>query len=448
MWERLFRLSQAQTTVKTEIISGVTTFMTLSYIIFVQPAVLSTTGMDFGAVMVATCLAGALATFLMGILANYPIALAPAMGHNFYFAFTVCGVVAAGGLGYSWQLALGAVFLSGSIFILLSFWGLREKIVNAVPEGLKNAIAVGIGLLIALIGMEWAGIVVATPGTIVGLGDLGSPPVLLSLFGLVVIFALITLRVRGALLIGIIATALVGFPFGLVKYQGLVSLPPSLSPVFFKLNVGGIFANLSGFITVIFVFFFLDLFDTIGTLIGVSEQAGFIRKGRLPRARQALFSDAVGTVAGALLGTSTITSYIESAAGIAEGGRTGLSNMVTGALMLLALFFYPFAKMIGGGYEVTTGVRLYPVIAPALIVVGSMMLRQVKRIEWEDPTEALPAFLSLIVMPLTFSITEGIAFGFISYSFLKILTGQWKKVNWIIHLFALLFLLRYLFLKG
>ena len=422
--------------------------MTLSYIIFVQPAVLSTTGMDFGAVMVATCLAGALATFLMGILANYPIALAPAMGHNFYFAFTVCGVVAAGGLGYSWQLALGAVFLSGSIFILLSFWGLREKIVNAVPEGLKNAIAVGIGLLIALIGMEWAGIVVATPGTIVGLGDLGSPPVLLSLFGLVVIFALITLRVRGALLIGIIATALVGFPFGLVKYQGLVSLPPSLSPVFFKLNVGGIFANLSGFITVIFVFFFLDLFDTIGTLIGVSEQAGFIRKGRLPRARQALFSDAVGTVAGALLGTSTITSYIESAAGIAEGGRTGLSNMVTGALMLLALFFYPFAKMIGGGYEVTTGVRLYPVIAPALIVVGSMMLRQVKRIEWEDPTEALPAFLSLIVMPLTFSITEGIAFGFISYSFLKILTGQWKKVNWIIHLFALLFLLRYLFLKG
>jgi len=448
MWERLFRLSQAQTTVKTEIISGVTTFMTLSYIIFVQPAVLSTTGMDFGAVMVATCLAGALATFLMGILANYPIALAPAMGHNFYFAFTVCGVVAAGGLGYSWQLALGAVFLSGSIFILLSFWGLREKIVNAVPEGLKNAIAVGIGLLIALIGMEWAGIVVATPGTIVGLGDLGSPPVLLSLFGLVVIFALITLRVRGALLIGIIATALLGFPFGLVKYQGLVSLPPSLSPVFFKLNVGGIFANLSGFITVIFVFFFLDLFDTIGTLIGVSEQAGFIRKGRLPRARQALFSDAVGTVAGALLGTSTITSYIESAAGIAEGGRTGFSNMVTGALMLLALFFYPFAKMIGGGYEVTTGVRLYPVIAPALIVVGSMMLRQVKRIEWEDPTEALPAFLSLIVMPLTFSITEGIAFGFISYSFLKILTGQWKKVNWIIHLFALLFLLRYLFLKG
>jgi AGZA family xanthine/uracil permease-like MFS transporter len=448
MWERLFRLSQAQTTVKTEIISGVTTFMTLSYIIFVQPAVLSTTGMDFGAVMVATCLAGALATFLMGILANYPIALAPAMGHNFYFAFTVCGVAAAGGLGYSWQLALGAVFLSGSIFILFSFWGLREKIVNAVPEGLKNAIAVGIGLLIALIGMEWAGIVVATPGTIVGLGDLGSPPVLLSLFGLVVIFALITLRVRGALLIGIIATALVGFPFGLVKYQGLVSLPPSLSPVFFKLNVGGIFANLSGFITVIFVFFFLDLFDTIGTLIGVSEQAGFIRKGRLPRARQALFSDAVGTVAGALLGTSTITSYIESAAGIAEGGRTGLSNMVTGALMLLALFFYPFARMIGGGYEVTTGVRLYPVIAPALIVVGSMMLRQVKRIEWEDPTEALPAFLSLIVMPLTFSITEGIAFGFISYSFLKILTGQWKKVNWIIHLFALLFLLRYLFLKG
>jgi len=448
MWERTFKLAQAQTNIKTEVIAGVTTFMTLSYIIFVQPAVLSTTGMDFGAVMVATCLASALATFLMGILANYPIALAPAMGHNFYFAFTVCGAAAVGGLGYSWQLGLGAVFLSGSIFILFSFWGLREKIVNAVPEGLKNAIAVGIGLLIGLIGMEWAGIVVAKPGTIIGLGDLGSPPVLLSLFGLAVIFTLISLRVRGAILIGIIATALVGLPFGLVRYQGLLSLPPSLSPLFFKLDVGGIFANLSGFITVIFVFFFLDLFDTIGTLIGVSEQAGFIKEGKLPRARQALLSDAVGTVTGALLGTSTVTSYIESAAGVAEGGRTGFSNMVTGTLMLMALFFYPLARMIGGGYELSSGVKLYPVIAPALIVVGNMMLKQVKKINWEEPTEALPAFLSLIVMPLTFSITEGIAFGLISYSFLKILTGQGRKVNWVIHLFALLFLLRYIFLRG
>ncbi len=448
MWEKTFKLTQAKTNIRTEVIAGATTFMTLSYIIFVQPAVLSTTGMDFGAVMVATCLAGALATFLMGILANYPIALAPAMGHNFYFAFTVCGAAAVGGLGYSWQLGLGAVFLSGSIFIILSFWGLREKIVNAVPEGLKNAIAVGIGLLIALIGMEWAGIVVAKPGTLIGLGDLANPPVLLSLFGLAIIFILISLRVRGAILIGIVVTALSGLPFSLVKYQGLLSLPPSLSPLLFKLNVWGVFANLSGFITIIFVFFFLDLFDTIGTLIGVSEQAGFIREGKLPRARQALFSDAVGTVTGALLGTSTVTSYIESAAGVAEGGRTGLSNMVTGALMLLALFFYPLAKMIGGGYELSAGVRLYPVIAPALIVVGSMMLKQVKRIKWDDPTEALPAFLSLIVMPLTLSITEGIAFGFISYSFLKILTRQGRKVSWLIHLFALLFLLRYLFLKG
>ncbi len=448
MWEKTFRLAQAQTNIKTEIIAGATTFMTLSYIIFVQPAVLSTTGMDFGAVMVATCLASALATFLMGILANYPIALAPAMGHNFYFAFTVCGAAAAGGLGYSWRLGLGAVFLSGSIFIILSFWGLRERIVNAVPEGLKNAIAVGIGLLIAVIGMEWAGMVVAKPGTLIGLGRLGSPPVLLSVFGLALIFTLISLRVKGAILLGIIATALLGLPFGLVRYQGVLSLPPSLSPIFFRLNLGGIFANLSSFITIIFVFFFLDLFDTIGTLIGVSEQAGFIKEGKLPRAKQALLSDAVGTVAGALLGTSTVTSYIESAAGIAEGGRTGLSNMVTGALMLMALFFYPLAKMVGGGYELASGAKLYPVIAPALIVVGSMMLKQVRKIKWDDPTEALPAFLSLIVMPLTFSITEGIAFGFISYSFLKVLTGQGKKVSWIVHLFALLFLLRYLFLKG
>ena len=448
MWERIFKLAQAQTNIRTEVIAGATTFMTLSYIIFVQPAVLSTTGMDFGAVMVATCLASALATLLMGILANYPIALAPAMGHNFYFAFTVCGAAAAGGLGYSWQLGLGAVFLSGSIFILLSFWGLRERIVNAVPAGLKNAIAVGIGLLVAVIGKEWAGIVVAKPGTLIGLGRLGSPPVLLSFFGLAIIFTLISLRIKGAILIGIIATALAGLPIGLVKYQGLLSLPPSLSPIFLKLDLGGVFANLSGFITIIFVFFFLDLFDTIGTLIGVSEQAGFIREGKLPRARQALLSDAAGTVTGALLGTSTVTSYIESAAGVAEGGRTGLSNMVTAALMLMALFFYPLAKMIGGGYELASGVRLYPVIAPALIVVGSMMLKQVRRIEWDDPTEALPAFLSLIVMPLTFSITEGIAFGFISYSFLKILTGQARKVNWIVHLFAFLFLLRYLFLRG
>jgi len=448
VWERIFKLAQAQTNIRTEVIAGATTFMTLSYIIFVQPAVLSTTGMDFGAVMVATCLASALATLLMGILANYPIALAPAMGHNFYFAFTVCGAAAAGGLGYSWQLGLGAVFLSGSIFILLSFWGLRERIVNAVPAGLKNAIAVGIGLLVAVIGKEWAGIVVAKPGTLIGLGRLGSPPVLLSFFGLAIIFTLISLRIKGAILIGIIATALAGLPIGLVKYQGLLSLPPSLSPIFLKLDLGGVFANLSGFITIIFVFFFLDLFDTIGTLIGVSEQAGFIREGKLPRARQALLSDAAGTVTGALLGTSTVTSYIESAAGVAEGGRTGLSNMVTAALMLMALFFYPLAKMIGGGYELASGVRLYPVIAPALIVVGSMMLKQVRRIEWDDPTEALPAFLSLIVMPLTFSITEGIAFGFISYSFLKILTGQARKVNWIVHLFAFLFLLRYLFLRG
>ena len=440
--EKFFKLSENKTTVKTEIVSGITTFMTLSYIIFVQPAVLSKAGMDFGAVMTATCLASAFATFLMGMYANYPIALAPAMGHNFYFAFTVCGAVTAGGMGYRWETALGAVFVSGLIFVVLTKFGFRETLLNAIPESLKHAIAVGIGLLISFVGLQWAGIVVDAPGILVGLGDLKSPPVLLSVSGLVITSILISKGVRGAILFGIVITAITGLPFGIVKYHGILSMPPSLTPTFLKLDLSGIFSASGALI--IFVFFFLALFDTIGTLVGVSEQAGFLKNGKLPRAEKALLSDSLGMTAGALLGTSTVTSYIESAAGVATGGRTGLSNIVTAVLLVSALFFSPIAMMVGGGYEITKGVFLYPVIAPVLIIIGSLMMKGIKNIRWDDASEAIPSFLTIVMMTAAVSITEGIAFGFISYSILKLVSDRRRDVHWIIYLFSILFILRYI----
>jgi AGZA family xanthine/uracil permease-like MFS transporter len=440
-----FDLERAGTTPAREGIAGITTFLTMSYIIFVQPAMLSACGMDFGAVMVATCLASALATFLMGFLANYPFALAPAMGHNFYFAFTVCGAVAAGGLGYRWETALAAVFLSGALFVVLSFWGMRELIMHVVPPSLKTAIAVGIGLLIALVGLEWSGIVVDNPGTLVGLGDLGSAPVLVSLGGLAVMAALHAAGIRGAIVLGIGTSLLLAVLTGVVRYEGIVGSPPSLAPTFLELDFGSLFGG-TGVLTVIFVFFFLDLFDTVGTLIGVSEQAGFLVDGRLPRARRALLSDALGTVIGALLGTSTVTSYVESASGVAEGGRTGLANVVTGTFFLLALFLHPLARMIGGGYAAEGGVTLYPVIAPALIIVGSFMFRGIARIDWDDIGEALPAFITILIIPLTFSITEGIAFGFIACSALSAVRGRWRRVHPLVHGIAGLFVVRYFFL--
>jgi AGZA family xanthine/uracil permease-like MFS transporter len=434
--DRFFRLKENKTNVRIELVGGLTTFMTMSYIIFVQPAILSTTGMDKGAVMFATCISSALATLLMGLLAKYPIALAPAMGHNIFFAVIVCGT-----MGYSWQVALGAVFISGTVFIILSIIGVWESLVASVPDSLKYAIAVGIGLLIALIGLEYGGLVVDTPGVLVGLGDLTSRPVVLVLLGVILTAVLMAFRVPGAILIGILGTALLGIPLGVVKYHGLVSSPPSVLPTLFKLDILG--ALQTGLFTVIFIFFFLDLFDTMGTLIGVSEPAGFIKKGRLPRANQAMFSDAIGTVGGALLGTSTVTSYIESATGIAQGARTGLANIFTSFLFIVALFFSPLAEMIGGEY-VHNGLVLHPIVAPPLIIVGYLMMRCVTFIKWEDITEAVPAFLTIIVMPLTVSITEGIAFGFISYSLLKLVTGKGREVHWIIYLFSFLFIIRYL----
>ena len=440
MLEKWFRLQESGTTVKREIVAGCTTFMTLSYIIFVQPAVLSAAGMDSGAVMAATCITSAFAMVLMAVLANYPIALAPGMGHNFYFAFTVCLT-----LGVSWQNALGAVFVAGLLFILLFFVGLREKVMTILPVSLRNAIPAGIGLLIALVGLEWAGLIVDHPATHVTLGDLKSPPALLSLFGVIVIAILFALKVRGAILIGILASTVVGLITGMVKFQGVVSAPPSIAPTFLKLEIPNIFVR-PEMIAIIFIFIFLDLFDTVGTLVGVGEQGGFMVDGKLPKARQALLSDAVATSTGALLGTSTVTSYIESASGISAGGRTGLTNIVTAILMLLALFFSPLIQMVGAGYPIGENTFLYPIVAPALIIVGSLMLKNVVSIDWDDATESIPAFLTLLLMPLTISITEGIAFGFISYSLLKLVTGQGKQVHWLIYLFAVLFVARYIWL--
>jgi AGZA family xanthine/uracil permease-like MFS transporter len=434
--EKTFRLAENGTTVRRELLGGATTFMTMSYIIFVQPAVLGTTGMDKGAVMVATCLASALATLLTGLLARYPIAQAPAMGHNIFFAVVVCGT-----MGYTWQVALGANFLSGIIFVGLALTGVWGKMVAAVPDALKYGIAVGIGLLIALIGLEYGGIVVDSPGVLVALGDLTSRPVVLVLFGLALTAVLLVLRFPGAILVGILGTAAAGLPLGVVKFHGVVAPVPSLAPTFLKLDIAG--AVETGLVAVVFVFFLLDVFDAIGTLIGVAGSAGFLREGKLPRADKAMLADAVGTVGGVLLGTSTVSSYIESVTGIAQGARTGLANVMTSFLFLCALFFSPLAEMISG--EVTYGgMTLRPVIAPALILVGAMMMKCVKFIDWDDLTEAIPAFLSIVIMPLTLSITEGISFGFISYVLLKLASGKGKQVHWLIYLFAGLFVVRYI----
>jgi adenine/guanine/hypoxanthine permease len=378
--DRRFALTAHGTTAATEILAGVTTFLTMAYIVFVQPAVLSAAGMDFGAVMVATCLSTAFATTLMALTANYPIVVAPAMGHNFFFAYSI--VI---GLKVPWQVALGAVAIAGLAFILTAGIGLRERVITAIPASLKHAIAAGIGLLIAMVGLQWAGLVVDSPGTLVTLGNLHSRPVLVALIGLTVTAILMARGAAGALLWGILASAAIGLPLGVVQYHGIAAPPPSLAPTFLQLDVAGALAP--GMIAIVFVFFFLALFDSVGTLVGVGQQAGLMRGGSLPRAREALLADAVGTVAGAALGTSTVTAYIESGAGVAAGGRTGLTALVAAALVLATLFFSPLVRMIGGGYAVD-GTTLYPVVAAPLVIVGTMMIGGLREIDWKDPTEA------------------------------------------------------------
>jgi AGZA family xanthine/uracil permease-like MFS transporter len=438
--ERRFQLRAHATDVRTEVVGGATTFVTLSYIIFVQPAVLATTGMDAGAVMTATCLASAFATLLMGLWANYPLAVAPAMGHNFYFAFTVAGPVAAGGMGYSWQVALGANLIAGLIFLLLSLFGLRERLIDLIPDSLKHAIAAGIGLLIALVGFEWAGLVRPAPGTYIALGDLHQPAVLLAIAGTLITGALIAFGQRAAILVGTLTTAAGSLLLGLVPFHGVVAPPPSLRPTFAQLDV--LSALQPDLIAVIFVLFFLGLFDTVGTLVGVAEQAGLLRDGRLPRAREAMATDATGTIFGTILGTSTVTAYVESAAGVQAGARTGLASVVTAALLLAALPFWPLARMAGEGVP-AGDLTLHPIVAPALITVGSFMIRSVTRIDFADPPTAIASFFTLITMPFTFSITEGIAFGFITYALLMLAAGRGRQVQPLLYLFAALFVVRY-----
>jgi len=353
MFERYFNLSAHGSTLNREILGGVTTYLAMVYIVFVQPAVLAVAGMDFGAVMMATCIGSAVACILMGLLANYPIALAPAMGHNFYFVYAVVL-----GMGISWQQALAAVFIAGIIFFTLSFTSIRHQIINAVPKSLGNAISCGIGLLISLVGFEWGGIIVSKPGTYVGLGDLSSPPVLITLAGLTLTAIFYARKIAGATLLGIVASAVIALTFGVVKFHGVFSAPPSLAPTFCRFDFSGFFSL--DMMVVIATFLFLDIFDTLGALIGVAPEAGLVKNGKFEIKRNALLADAGGTVAGALLGTSTITSYVESSTGIQAGARTGLAAIVTGGLFLVTPFFYPLIQLIGGGVKVADAVTLYP----------------------------------------------------------------------------------------
>ena len=433
MLEKLFGLKEHSTSVRRELVAGLTNFMTISYIIFVQPNFLSAAGMDPGAVMVATCISSAIATFAMAFLTNYPVVLAPGMGLNAYFAFEICG----SGSGLPWQEALGIVFIAGLLFFILSFVGIREAIMNALPISLQNAIAIGIGLFIAFIGLQMSGIITKDPATFITRGDLDSTHILLSLFGIAVILGLMARKVKGAILIGILIATAANLIFGAANYNGIAAPPPSIEPTFFKLRFPNIFANLE-LIPVLFVFFAIDMFDSIGTLTAIGYRAQLMEEGKLAKARNALLTDAGSTVGGALLGTSTVTCYIESAAGITEGGRTGLTAVFTGIFMLLALFFEPLVKIVGGGYPINS------IIGPALIVVGGLMLRNINQIDWEDITESIPAFLTMLMMPLSFSITDGIGFGIISLAFLKLVTGRRKEIHPVIYYFALFFIACYI----
>ncbi len=445
MLERLFKLKENHTTVRTEIIAGSTTFLSMAYIIFVQPSVLSAAGMDFDSVMAATCLSSAIACLMMAFLANYPIALAPGMGENFYFTYAVVL-----GMGIAWEKALGAVFISGVIFLILSVIRFREKIIEAIPASLKNAIPAAIGILITFFGLVQAGIVIKDPGGgIVTLGDLHAPPTILALTGLAVIVFLIVRNIKGAMLIGMFISAVIGLSTGILEYNGIVSAPPSIAPTFLKLDIRG--ALELGLMTVLVIFLLMDMCDTVGTFIGVGQATGFMKDGKLPRAGKALLADAIGTVSGAALGTSTVTSYIESTTGVREGGRTGLTAITVAVWMLLALFFSPLVGMIGGGVPVIDAdgnllYKLYPITAPALILVGAFMAKSLKRCEWDDLTEAIPSFMTIVGMALTFNIGHGLAFGFILYPTLKLMAGRGKEVPWLMYVIAGIFLLRYIYI--
>ncbi len=435
--ERLFKLSEHGTTVRTEILAGVTTFLTMCYIVIVNPGILSLTGMDFGAVFVATCVSAAIGCFIMGAFANYPIALAPGMGLNAYFTFAVVK-----GMGVPWQVALAAVFVSGIIFFVFSFLRIREMLVNALPMSLKMAIAAGIGLFLALIALKNAGLVIASDATLVKMADVyvlengvKSPnwPVLLALLGFFLIVVLDYFRVRGAIIISILLVTALAAGMGLTEFTGVVSAIPSVAPTFMQMDFNQLFNG--SMIAVIFVFFLVDLFDSTGTLVGVSHRAGLLENGKLPRLKRALFADSTAIVAGATLGTSSITPYVESASGVAAGGRTGLTAVTVGVLMLVCLWFSPLAQAVPAFAT-----------APALLYIGIHMMKSTLEIDWEDMTEAAPAFLTIAFMPFTYSIADGIAMGFISYALIKLLCGRAKEVPVMVWIVAVAWAAKFWFL--
>ncbi|MBB3285334.1 MULTISPECIES: NCS2 family permease [unclassified Rhizobium] len=430
MLERFFKLSEHGTSVRTELIAGVTTFLTMSYIIFVNPDILSTTGMDRNAIFVATCLAAALGSIVMGLVANWPIGMAPGMGLNAFFAFTVVAT-----LGFSWQQALGAVFISGAIFVLLTVTGVRSWLIAGIPRSLRSAIAAGIGLFLAIIALKSAGIVVANKATLIGLGDLKQTGPLLAIFGFFVIAVLDAMRVRGSILIGILAVTVLSWILGVSQFHGIVSAPPSMMPTFLQLDIMG--ALHGGLIHIILVFVLVEVFDATGTLIGVAKRAKLLEEGKPNRLSRALLADSAAIVAGSLMGTSSTTAYVESASGVQAGGRTGLTALTIAVLFLASLFFSPLAG----------SVPAYAT-APALLYVAGLMMRELTEIEWDDLTEAAPAALTALAMPFTYSIANGLAFGFISYVVLKVCTGRWKILHLATQIVAALFIVRFAFFAG
>lgn len=428
MLDKIFKLSAHHTTVKTEVIAGFTTFLTMAYIIFVNPQMLSSTGMDSGAVFVATCLAAAIGCFIMGFYANYPVALAPGMGLNAFFTYAVVL-----DMGYTWQVALGAVFLSGVCFLSLSLFKIREWIINSIPLPMRKGIAAGIGLFLALIALKNAGIVIDNPATLVSLGDMTALPAVLASLGFFVVVALMHYKIKGGVMLAILTITVLGIIFGDVQYTGIVAIPPSILPTFMQMDIAGAF-NV-GMISIVFAFLFVDLFDTSGTLIAVADKANLLDKdGNLPRLNRALLADSGASIMGSMLGTSTTTSFIESVSGVAEGGRTGLTAVVVGLLFLASLFFSPLAGMVPA--YATTGALLY---------VAVLMVSGLQTINWDDITEAAPVVIVALIMPLTFSIANGIALGFIAYTVIKLLSGQAKELSASVWFLAALFLIKLIF---
>lgn len=427
MLKKLFGFDERVTTVRTEVMAGITTFLTMAYILAVNPNILSTTGMEKGALFTTTVLASAVTTLLMAFYAKLPFGLAPGMGLNAFFAYTVCL-----GLGYSWQFALTAVLIEGLIFILLTVTNLREKIVDCLPMTLKHAISAGIGLFIAFLGLQNAGIIVKNDATLVGLGNITTGPALLGIIGLVLTSVLLVKRVKGALLIGILLTTVLGIPLGITHFSGVVSTPPSIEPIFCQFEWHNIFTK--EMVVVVFTFLFVDLFDTIGTLVGVTTKAGMVTKdGKIPHLKQAFMVDAIGTTMGAALGTSTVTTFVESAAGVGEGGRSGLTAFVTAVCFLLALFLAPFFLAVPGAAT-----------APVLILVGLMMISSVKKIDFSDYSEAIPAFLCIVFMPMAYSISDGIVLGLMSYVLVNLISGKYKKLTLGMYILAILFSFKFL----